>query len=252
MILDTRLDLHTHTIFSDGKNTPEKMILSAISCGMKKIGISDHSYTAFDQSYCIKKEKLAEYRETLSDLKKKYSDRIEVLVGIEQDYYSEEPTDGYDYVIGSVHYFRLGGEYIAVDESPDVLTAAAKRYFDGDIMGLVEDYYATVSDVVGRTNADIIGHFDLIKKFNRGGVLFDEASPRYRAAVTAALDRLIPRGALFEINTGAIWRGLRDDPYPSPEWIKYIAERGGRFILSSDSHSARTLCCEFEKNKNIP
>ena len=36
-------DLHVHTTFSDGKNTPEEIVLEAIRRGMDTIGFSDHS-----------------------------------------------------------------------------------------------------------------------------------------------------------------------------------------------------------------
>lgn len=51
-------DLHTHTTFSDGRNSPEEMVLSAIGMVMSTLGISDHSYTSFDESYCIPRYRL--------------------------------------------------------------------------------------------------------------------------------------------------------------------------------------------------
>ena len=36
-------DLHMHTVFSDGKNTAEEMVLEAIRRGLETVGISDHS-----------------------------------------------------------------------------------------------------------------------------------------------------------------------------------------------------------------
>ena len=37
-------DLHMHTVFSDGKNTPEEMVQEAIRRGLDTVGISDHSH----------------------------------------------------------------------------------------------------------------------------------------------------------------------------------------------------------------
>ena len=238
-------DLHTHTVFSDGKNSPEEMVISAIEKGLCEIGISDHSYTDFDTSYCIKKEKISEYKAEILRLKSKYSVKISVLCGIEQDYFSSEPTDGYDYVIGSVHYIFKNGEYVPMDESPLILKNAAEKFFNGDIYALAEEYFKTVSDVVRKTNADIIGHFDLITKFNEIAPLFDEKNPRYIKARNNALDELLKTGKPFEINTGAISRGYRTTPYPSAEAIEYIKKKGGKFILSSDAHSTETLCFKF-------
>ena len=42
---------HTHTNFSDGNNTAEEVVLSAIEKGFNAIGFSDHGYTDFDLSF---------------------------------------------------------------------------------------------------------------------------------------------------------------------------------------------------------
>ena len=42
-------DLHMHTVYSDGKNTPEDMIREAIRRGLDCVGISDHSHTVGDE-----------------------------------------------------------------------------------------------------------------------------------------------------------------------------------------------------------
>ena len=41
-------NFHTHTVYSDGKDTPEDIILEALRLGCSAIGFSDDSYTAFD------------------------------------------------------------------------------------------------------------------------------------------------------------------------------------------------------------
>lgn len=241
----TMVDKHVHTTFSDGENTPEEMVHAAIRMGMKTIGFSDHSYTFFDESYCMRRSEIGRYRECIAELKARYGGKIEILCGIEQDYYSAEPPEGYDYVIGSVHYVKHGQRYIPVDESPEILRRAIRDDFGGDAYRLIGEYYRTAAAVAEKTRADIIGHFDLIAKFNEGGRIFDESDPRYIAAARGAADRLLKTGRPFEINTGAIARGWRTAPYPSKALMRYIAERGGRFILSSDSHAKDTLCYRF-------
>lgn len=238
-------DLHTHTVFCDGKNTPEEMVTAAIEKGLVRIGFSGHSPTFFDESYCMSKEGVKNYCAEISALKEKYKGQIEILCGIEQDYYAAAATAPFDYVIGSVHYVKVGEEYLPVDESEQVLLRNVQKYFGGNIYAFAESYFATVGDVLRKTNADIIGHFDLISKFNEGGRLFDESHPRYVAAYKDAIDRLIPYGKPFEVNTGAISRGYRTHPYPSAAMLRYIAEKGGSVILSGDSHSAETLCYAF-------
>ena len=240
-------DLHTHTVYCDGQNTPEDMVRAAIEKGMSRIGFSGHCYTFFDTSYCMSEDGVKEYCAEIAALKEKYRGQIEILCGVEQDYYATASTAPFDYVIGSVHYVRVGEEYLPVDESEQTLLRGVEKYFDGDFYAFAERYFAVVGDVLAKTNADIIGHFDLISKFNEGGRLFDESHPRYIAAYQAAIDKLLPYGKPFEVNTGAISRGYRTHPYPSRAMLRYIAQKGGSVILSGDSHSKDALCCAFEK-----
>lgn len=235
-------DFHIHTTFCDGNNTPEEMVVSAIEKGMKRLGFSAHSYTFFDESYCMTKTE--EYKREIGRLKEKYKDKIEILCGIEQDFYSAEPTDGYDYVIGSVHYLKIQERYIPVDNSAKVLKDAVNTYFDGDFYKIADEYYKTVAQI---KNADIIGHFDLITKFNEGFCLFDENDERYETAYKKALDTLLSQDVYFEINTGAISRGYKTSPYPNQNIVSYIKSKGGKTILSSDAHSIDGLMFEFEK-----
>ncbi len=241
-----RADLHLHTTYSDGQNTPAEMAEAALSRGFLRLGFSDHGYTAHDESYCMSKEGEAAYRREIAALKTEYAGRLEILCGIEQDYYGGIPSAEYDYVIGSVHYLKLGAEYIPVDESEAILRDAIARRFGGDPLALAEAYFETVSDVLNQTGADIVGHLDLVAKFNAGG-LFDETAPRYRAAWRHAIDALLPAGKPFEINTGAIARGYQTRPYPSLEMIAYIKERGGRLLLSSDAHTAAGIGYAFNE-----
>lgn len=245
----TLQDLHTHTTYCDGKNTPEEIVKAAIEKGMTKIGFSGHSYTFFDESCCMSIPNVIKYLTEINSLKEKYKGKIEILCGVEQDYYSNFSRMGFDYIIGSVHYVKVDNKYIPIDESEETLLSAVNKHFGGDIYALCEEYFKTVGDVVAKTGADFIGHFDLISKFNEGGKLFDESHPRYVKAYTEAIDKLIPYSRPFEVNTGAIARGYRTHPYPSVAQLKYIAEMGGYVILNSDAHAAENLCYEFEKWK---
>lgn len=244
-------DLHVHSVFSDGRDTPRDIVISAIEKGVKTLGFSDHSYTEFDERYCIQRDKQAEYIRTINELKNEFSDKIKILCATEQDFYSTAPTSGYDYVIGSVHYVLIDGEYIPVDETADILKQAADKYFSGDILSLCEAYFENVGKVYEKTKCDIVGHFDLITKFNEQEQLFDENDPRYISAYRKAVDKIITDCKVFEINTGAISRGYRTTPYPSENKRRYIRQKGGKFILSSDSHQKETLCFEFDKFRNL-
>ena len=239
--------LHTHTTFSDGKNTPEEMVLSAIEKGLKTIGISDHSVTAFDSSYCLKAEQISDYIKEIERLKEKYRDKIEVLCGIEQDLYSPKVNYKFDYIIGSVHYIKVQDEYVPVDLSAQALKDAAEKYFGGDHYAYAASYYLAVAETANKYDPTFFGHIDLVAKYNEGGKYFDESHPRYRKAALEALEALLPAGKPFEINTGAISRGARITPYPAPFILKEIRAHGGHILFSGDSHSAAGLLCAYEQ-----
>ena len=240
-------DLHTHSTYSDGKASPEEVILSAIDKGLSEIGLSDHSYTFFDESYCMKKERIEAYKAELAALKKKYEGKISVLCGVEQDAYSTASTKGFDYAIGSAHYLKVGGEYFPLDEAEKDFVALCQSGFGGDYYALAEEYFALVAGFAEREDISIVGHFDLITKFNEGGKLFDESDPRYLAAAKSAIDRLLQAGKIFEINTGAVARGYRTAPYPAPALLAYIKERGGKTMLASDAHTPDKVAFGFDK-----
>ena len=52
---------------------------------------------------------------------------------------------------------------------------------------------------------------------------------------------------LFEINTGAIARGYRTQPYPAMTLLRRLREFGGEIVLNSDSHHTSHLCCAFDQ-----
>lgn len=242
----TYSNYHTHTTFCDGKDTPEALVLRAIELGCREIGFSGHSYTHFDESWCMSREATLAYRECITKLKEKYKGKIKILLGIEQDLWSEESTDGYDFVIGGVHYIKHGCDFLPTDESASLTQEIAAKYYSGDYMAMCEKYYENASLLYERTKCDIVAHFDIITKFNESDVLFDTSHPRYVRAAERALDVLCATPAKFEINTGAISRGYRSEAYPSVSLIEKIKARGSSLILSSDCHAKENLLYRFD------
>ena len=266
-------DLHMHTTYCDGRDSAEDMVLAAIGMGLETVGISGHSFTPHDTSYCMSREKTEAYLEELAGLKEKYAGRIRVLTGLEMDLYADTDTSRLDYMIGSVHYMftdegleklKAGQpveklrDWTPVDDGTDELEAFAAN--NGlDMMSLSEIYYRSVARIVAVTDCDVIGHFDLVTKFCDIHPLFDTEDPRYVRAWKAAADRIFEDCAerykrgyrnrleksglieagdkpVFEINYGAISKGYRKTPYPAPEQMDYIRSKGGLLICSSDSH----------------
>ena len=241
-----RSDFHVHTTFADGKNTPEEMVLAAISAKMEAIGFSEHAYVPFDPGFCMSPESSVLYRREIARLKDEYAGRIKILCGVEMDYDSVDDPGVYDYVIGSVHYLSAGGNTYSVDLSPQETLRCVNEGFGGDFDSYAEAYFEKLSLIKEKTGAHVIGHFDLITKFAERGVSPDAGSTRYINAWKTAVQRLAG-GALLEINTGAVSRGCRTEPYPAEDILREWRRRGGRVLLSGDAHSAEHIAYGFDK-----
>ncbi len=241
-----KTNLHTHTRFCDGKHTAEEVVLAAIDANMEILGFSEHCCSGVDGVFGMKAENVPLYRAEIERLKREYRDRIHILLGIEQDIYAGTPTLPYEYVIGSVHYVYADGEYCPVDYSAEHTVKTVNEHYGGDILAYARAYYESVARVADVTSCDIVGHFDLLIKFNEDGRMIDESDPKYVRYALEALDALLEKDVVFEVNTGAISRGYRQTPYPSPLILRRIAEKKGRVTLSSDAHNKDHLLCAFD------
>lgn len=244
-------NLHTHTVYCDGKNTAEEMLLSALNKGMTSIGFSGHAFAPHDTSYCMSLENTQIYAKEVLALRERYKGKIDVYLGLEQDYFSVPPTIECDYIIGSVHYVFKDGEYIPVDETKEITVSAINRLYGGDVYSYLEDYFNLIGGLGEKTNCDIVGHIDLPEKFNADGNLFDRKHPRYISAYTNAVSRLVSLGKIFEINTGAMSRGYTAQPYPHEDILREIIRLGGRVTVSSDCHSVDTVDYMLEQAAQI-
>ena len=77
------------------------------------------------------------------------------------------------------------------------------------IAGTLESSDAQVTvepgDVAEKTGCQIVGHFDLITKFNEGDKLFDTSHPRYVNAALGALERLdVSSARVTVVDKGAL------------------------------------------------
>lgn len=247
-------NLHTHTEFCDGENTAEEMVEQAIKLGFKSLGFSGHGVLGEFSSYSLTPEKTILYRQEIQRLKQKYKGIIDIFMGIEFDYYTLDDPNIYEYVIGSVHYYKPNeNEVYALDiKSPDKLKSTIENVFEGDPLKLAETYYKLVADLPNKLGKiDMVGHFDLLLKSNDRDNLIDTSSKKYREIVNETLRTLIKKVQVFEINTGAIARGVKKVPYPEDWVLKEIKAIGGKVLLNSDCHIAEKMTCWFDEGLEL-
>ena len=243
-------DYHVHTNFVDGKDDAEEVVLQAIKSGISEIGFTEHAHVPFDPVCSMSEENTVLYRKKIHDLKEKYAEKITVLCGIEMDYYSLDRPENYDYVIGSIHYLKVKGEVFLIDFSPKNTIECIDKAFGGKKEDFLKCYYEKVASLKEKTDADIIGHLDVITKFENRGVSFNEEYPPADSYWKSAVDSLCGK-CVFEVNTGGISRGYKFYPYPDKNKLEYIYSAGGRVVLTSDSHSKNTLLYDFEKTSQL-
>ena len=140
------------------------------------------------------------------------------------------------------------GRIWEVDHSLEGYKVTVEQGFGGDPYAMIEAYYENLAKVAEKIPAlTIIGHIDLVTKYQEVYPIFDEDHPRYLAAAEKAVRKLAESGALFEVNCGAMSRGYRTTPYPNPRWLKLIRELGGEVIITGDCHDMKFLSAGFEQ-----
>ena len=164
-----RADFHMHTAYSTDSNVPaEEMILGAVKKGLNTICITDHH----DEDYPFYEEMgenaflldMDSYVNDLYVLKKKFTDKIDVRVGVElglQPHLTERyrnliDQDPFDFVIGSVHLVK-GKDPFFREEYGDVTDT--ELYYDA--------METTLENLKTNPPVDVLGHIDYVVRYGR-------------------------------------------------------------------------------------
>jgi histidinol-phosphatase (PHP family) len=240
----TMIDLHSHTLYGDGADTPETMAQAARDRGIEVFGFSEHFPRPEGYDYPIESfnhRMLAgrwfDYASAVMRLTRSPTDGPKLLFGAEIDYIpekeqwiaSEVAAFAFDYVIGSVHMIDTWGfDYLHHD-------------WEGkDVDALYTRYYEIVTRLVRSGIADFVGHLDLIKVFKH---TYPAARDHTDEAV-AVLVEMKRHGTFLEINTGALRKPCRELA-PAPNLIREAARMKIPFVLGSDAHKKQDIGHSF-------
>ena len=239
---------HAHTTYADGKCSAEEMVLSALRAGFRSIGISEHgTQDKIDSEYNLALEDVPRYIAEVRGLQNKYAGRIRVHLGIERDKYSIARPEDYEYFIASVHYLICGEDVYAIDGKLEPLIACREKHFGGNGAALAMAYFRNLAEYAAEYKPQILGHFDLVRKNNETGKLYDAEDPKLLQTEREALEMIYASGALLELNTGGMARGYMSTPYPELRMLKFWHDLGGRVIVGSDSHHVDTIDFAFDQ-----
>ncbi len=243
-------NVHTHTNFCDGNDTPEEMVKQAIEFGFASLGFSGHAPTPPPLGMEYTMTDLNGYITEIKRLKEKYKNDIQIYLGIEEEGFCPVNRGLFEYMIGSMHLIENKGKFYSIDESPEHMIKCIST-FDGDFIKAAESYYSRLCDYVLKRRPDIIGHFDLITKFE--GHYTDyffshedyfEVSKKYMLAAAKS-------ESIFELNNGAIAKGYRNTPYPSRDLLYELKKIDAKITITSDCHNKKMLACNFEESKKM-
>ena len=240
---------HTHTTFCDGQSTPEEVVLSALNKGFAAIGFSGHGgFVTAAQVY--ERIDIEGYMWEIHRLQEKYKKEIQIYCGIEEDHIGQIERDRFRYMIGSVHYLYKNGKYLPIDGGEAYFKECIES-FGGDPLALAEEYYRVFCDYIAVRKPDIIGHFDLLTKFEEKmpvGLMDNEV---YCRMAERYITEAAKSGCIFEVNTGAISRGCRTTPYPQENLLHTLKKLDAPIMLNADSHHADTVDCHFAETRQL-
>ncbi len=242
-------NLHTHSTYCDGKDTPEQVVQKAIEQGFDSIGFSGHApnnYSGFSYKYPI-----AEYIQEINRLKEKYKGKLDIYCGLEYEAFCGLDITPFEYTLGAMHYLKVDGRYVAFDRSAEYVQDMIMREFNGKGIEFAKEYYRQFAKLRDYGKFDIVAHFDIIAKNIELANIFDVESKEYKEAALECLTALREDFDVFEINTGAISRKYRTSPYPQRFILEEMKRLNCQIVITSDCHDANYLDCAFNDAKEF-
>ncbi|MDR2864139.1 MAG: histidinol-phosphatase [Spirochaetaceae bacterium] len=268
--------LHTHTELCDGSGTVEDYCNAAFEKGLVSIGFSAHAPLAkkinMPSDWHLADENVESYCALVRAEKEKWSGKLAVYLGLEVDYIKNyvSPADsdfqklGLDFIIASVHILLpdhspvnwaekiVGGKkLIGVDGSEDELRILIKYGWNGDGFALAESYWEAVIEMCGQGKFDILGHCDLIKKYNGGNKFFSTKDSRYIQYVKKLASLLADLNIVVELNTGGLNRGKINECYPSLDILKIFRKKNIPVTINADAHIPAHLNGHYETARTV-
>lgn len=230
-----KFDLHTHhERCGHAVGGIRDYIEAAVSEGLQVIGISDHSpyFGSKEESpwpqIAMAKKEFAVYVAEILRLKELYKGQIEVLLGVESDFFPEHAEVyrrvyeqyPFDYIIGSVH------------QSGGVSIFNRKRWkglSESEQVQQKEMYYDLIQQSARSGMFQILGHIDAMKGF------YPAFSTIQTKAVEDTLRIIGEYGIAIEINTSGKTKDV-GGWYPSDDILALALHYGVDVTFGSDAH----------------
>ncbi len=257
-----KFSYHTHTNFSDGRNSLEEMLEQAVNLGFEEIGISDHFIVHKDFAESPSKNLLQNYHaphiyqtdfeNAVKNFKKHYEHirsvaknyPLKVYVGAEIDYFD---YDGW----------KEGFEYFKTECRPDYCLSGNHFLFlpDGKIIDprdlslagdieeqkkVVSNHYKMICKAISSGLFNFIAHIDYMRRVEKG------LEENFKQEKIMVADCLVQYNIPTELST----KGLRKenpDYYPAKWLADLLIEKNVPIIISDDAHQISELGSRFDE-----
>ena len=205
---DIKGDLHSHSTFSDGRNTMEEMVQIFVDKGYEYCAITDHSSVMAVTGGMGPKE-IHQQWEEIDVLNLKYKGKIRILKGCEVDIlkdgsldFSNEVLKKLDVVIVSAHTFnRLPAE----EQTKRIIRALENPYLPN-----------------GRQGPMILAH-------PTGRLINQRAEMQFD--MEKVIEACVQNKVALEINSNPKRLDLAD------KYVRIAKAKGAKFVIDTDAHS---------------
>lgn len=237
------VDLHVHSSCSaDGESSIGDYARRAIALGFREVGFCEHVDLDPRDQDCGYLD-MMRYDQEIADARR-WAPQVALRQGVELSYQARREDDlrawlatrAWDFVVTSVHMVDYADGWAIISEPG---TTGAYFAVHGQ-----RHAYAPYFDELHRAAqsglGDVLGHFDLVKRFGvrHHGPFEAEA---FEEEIRAVLRAAIHSGMGLEINTSGL-RQLPGEPYPALTVLQWYRELGGEILtFGSDTHHADNL-----------
>ncbi len=245
-------DLHNHTLYSHGKDTPAAMWDAARAKGITLFGFAEHSPRPHNYTYTN------EYRDRLTKYFPQYVAEVQalkaaypgqVLLAIEMDWMEKEQEFiknsiceyDFDYVIGSVHFLQTWGYDDDPKDWQSLRSDSCHEHY--------ANYFQTVRKMAQSKLFNIAAHLDLIKIFSIEPFSAWIKTKAAQNLVGDALNDIKAAEMSLEISSAGL-RKICKEIYPCPEIMTLAAEIGLPISFASDAHNVKDVAADFDKLAN--
>lgn len=256
-------DGHTHSQFcrhGSGEETA-RMVERAIQLGFDRYSIMEHAPLpdgVIDEEeirldFGLMLCELDDYFGHLGDLKRVYGDRIQIMAGLEIDFFEglesfavdmiRANVDRLDDLIVSLHFIRGRNGFKPLDYKPEVFEEELLEFY-GSIDNVQAAYWEAVERMAAFTpklpETRRLGHLGLINKF---AGLFEKRSSQFDSVrfFESLLRKIKRHGWALDFNVAGLNQKWYQNIYLTEAMLYWAGKLGINTVYGSDAHSVEAV-----------